>query len=175
VIRADTLAGRPIIGSDTGRTIGRIVDALVIPESAAVAGFVVRKGWMSPECVLRKGDVTTLGDDAVIVGSSVGLLNPREWRDLNLHAVRTSTFKGKPVVTRSGDKLGTVAGIYLDERTSRVDAYEIAERAFAGLVQRRSMLPHSSDIAVGDDAIIVSDAPEGKPAPHRGAAHHHTA
>jgi uncharacterized protein YrrD len=175
VIRAETLTGRPIIGSDTGRTVGHIVDTLVVPDSGAVAGFVVRKGWLSSEGVLRHGDVTALGDDAVLVRAAVGVLNPREWRDVNLHAIRASAFKNKPVVTRSGEKLGTVAGIYLDERAGHIEAYEIAERGFAGLVQRRSMLPHSSDVAVGRDAIVVTDVPDGKLSPHDPAPRQHTA
>jgi uncharacterized protein YrrD len=66
-------------------------------------------------------------------------------------------LKHKPVITVSGSTVGTIAEVYLDERGSKVAAYGIYERVAAGSVPRYSMLPHSEEIAVGSNAIIVSN------------------
>jgi uncharacterized protein YrrD len=50
-----------------------------------------------------------------------------------------------------------VKDILLEDGTGRVDAYDVAGAAFAGLVERRQVMPHSNAIVIGPDAIVVPE------------------
>ena len=162
MLRADALVGRPVIAADTGEKLGEVADTLIIAGSGAIAGFIVRGGWHAPERVLRRSDVMTLGRDALIAAPAAHLIDAAEWRDLGVGAERLASFRNKPVVTRAGEKIGEVVTVLLDEKTPEICGYDVTTPGFAGLVDRHTTLPHSSDVILGPDVIVV---PERLPDP----------
>jgi uncharacterized protein YrrD len=159
VLQADLIVGCPVISEDRGLKLGDVADALVNPDSGAIARFVVRSGPLGAAHVLRQADVATLGTNAVLVHAAANLLDSQQWRATQIHAIRLSALRGRPVMTRAGEKLGLADGLYIDEHTVAIVSYWVGERGFAGLVQRHSVLAHSRDVAIGRDAVVVSRAP----------------
>lgn len=156
--RVSDIVGKPIISAESGEKLGKVSDVLVDREGSRVVGVVMRKGLLASERVLPYGDVQALGDDAVVARSERGVIGPQEWNDRGVESARSSTLLDKRVLTSGGHRIGAVKDVHLDEETGMVQGYEVAAPAYAGLVQRRAVLPRTGDITIGRDVVLVSDA-----------------
>ena len=156
-MRASEVIGKPIVSAETGEKLGSVADLLLDSAIIRVVGLVVDGGLFSAEHVLPYADVTMLGRDAVVTRSAYGLVGPHEWRARAVDASRASTLKNRRVITDRGRRVGVVKDIVLQDATGRIEAYEVAASAFAGLVERRHLMPHSSTVIIGPDAIVVSE------------------
>jgi uncharacterized protein YrrD len=155
--RVSEYLGKPIVSGDTGEKVGTVADVLVDAHAGRIVGLIVSGGLLTSEHVLPYADVQVMGGDAVIARSRQHIIGAREWREGGSDALRSKTYKDKRVMTTGGRELGTVRDVYVNEHTGAVEAYDVAGRAFARLVERRSVLPQSADVTVGPDALIVSE------------------
>jgi uncharacterized protein YrrD len=155
VYPASHFIGRAIVSAESGARLGRIADLLFGKQR--LVGFVVRIGWWGHERVLLQRDVQEFADDPIIARTVRDFLDPRQWRESEIQAVRVSALRRKRVTTRSGRYVGFVKDVYLDERTGVIDGYAIIEPAFSGLGTRRSVLPQSDDVTCGQDALVIKD------------------
>ena len=155
--KASDVVGRAIVSSETGERIGRVADLLIDAGVARVLGLVIGGGVLKSEQVLPYTDVHTLGGDAVVARTATGVLNPQQWREQGSEGTRSSTLKHRRVLTTTGRALGEIDDVYVDEATGTIEGFELVGSAFAGLVQRRSMLPQGSGITIGADAVLVPD------------------
>lgn len=156
--RTSDLIGKPIVSADRGEKVGTVSDVLLQTDEGRLAGLVVHTGMLRSERVLPYEEVKVLGGDAVVANSREAVIDPDGWEQRHVHARRSSRLNHQKVITRTGRQVGTIADIYVDEASGRVDAYDVATPAFAGLVHRHARLPHSSDLALGEDAVVVPDA-----------------
>lgn len=154
--RVSELVGKPIVTLDTGEKVGHAADLLVDSSGDHLVGIVIGGGVLSGERVLPYDHVQALGEDTIVARTQHGTLGAREWRDHDRDASRSSTLKGRRVVTRDGRQIGTVHDVYIDPDTGHVEGYEVRERVFAGLVSRPRVLPRSGDVTIGPDVVIVS-------------------
>jgi uncharacterized protein YrrD len=160
--KVSELMGRPIVSSETGERVGKVVDVLLDPHSNHVVGLVTAGGGLlSSEQVLPYADVQTLGKDAVVARSGNGVVGSKEWRQQGVDSKRSSTLKHRRVLTTSGRALGEISDVLLDGTAGTVEAFEVASPAFGGLVQRRSILPRGSGLTIGADAVLVPDEAAG--------------
>jgi uncharacterized protein YrrD len=99
--------------------------------------------------------VRSIGKDAITVDSldSVTDSVPALERD------RTSAYLGdRPVVTESGERLGTVVGYDIDESSGQIEAFHVSTGGFFGrLVRSERVFSRSNVRAIGQDAIVVAD------------------
>jgi uncharacterized protein YrrD len=160
------LIGKPVISVETGDKLGTVADALLGDSDVRLLALVLGGGLLGKEHVLPFRDVQTLGGDTILVRSQSGVVGPREWRDSGTRATRSSSLKGRPVVTASGHRLGEVSDFVIDEQTGAFDGLEVATSDFGGLRTRRSLIRPGSDIRIGPDAVVVPESampePEGR-------------
>jgi uncharacterized protein YrrD len=155
--KASDVVGRAIVSSETGERIGRVADLLMDTGSARVVGLVVGGGVLKSEQVVPYADVQTLGGDAVVARTAAGVIGARQWREEGTEATRSSTLKHRRVLTTTGRALGAIDDVYVDEVTGDVAGFELVGSGVAGLVRRRTLLPQSSGITIGADAVLVTD------------------
>jgi uncharacterized protein YrrD len=155
--RTSEVVGKAIVSADRGERVGTVGDVLLDVKAGRVAGLVVEGGLLGRERVLPYEEVHILGRDAVLARTQDGVVDAAAWHARGGHAIRSSALKNRRVLTRSGREIGAVTDLNIDERSGMIEGYEIGSPSFAGLVKRRATLPYSSDVAVGDDAVIVSD------------------
>jgi uncharacterized protein YrrD len=79
VTRVKNLIGRPVISAASGKRLGSVADVLLDSDSAALAGLIVRRGWLHDDCVLLTSDLQAFGADAV-VSRSADLVSAKDWR-----------------------------------------------------------------------------------------------
>jgi uncharacterized protein YrrD len=156
VQRVTDLVGKTIVTSETGEKIGRAADLLLSPTGNRVIGVVVGGGVLAGERVLAYEDVKTLGRDTIIARSQQHVMDPRQWHERGIGTWRSSSLENKLVVAWDGREVGTIADIYVDEHTGEVEAYDVAHRAFAGLIVRPRVLLRPGDLTLGPDVVVVS-------------------
>jgi uncharacterized protein YrrD len=155
--RVSEYVGKPIVSADGGDKVGMVADVLVDAHAGRVIGLVIGGGILGSEQVLPYGDVQVMGNDAVVARTREHVMSAREWHESANDAARSSTFKNKRVITTSGRELGAVRDVYVNEHTGIVEAYDVAGPAFMRLLERRNVLPQSGAVAVGPDALVVSE------------------
>lgn len=154
--RASELVGKTVVTADSGEKVGRAADLLVNDGGDHVIGIVIGGGVLASERVLPFEDVQTLGRDAIVARSQQRVVDAREWHGRHIKASRSSGLKDRRVVTRDGREIGTITDVYVDELTGEVQAYDVADRTFAGLISRRRLLHRSGEVTVGPDAVLIS-------------------
>jgi uncharacterized protein YrrD len=159
------LMGKPVISVENGDKIGTVADALIADGDVHLLALVIGGGLLGKEQVLPFRDIQTLGGDTILIRSAEGVLGPREWRDAAPPASRSSSLKGRPVVTTDGHRLGEVNDVLVDEQTGAFAALEVVTSDLGGLRSRRSIVRPGSDIRVGPDVVVVpqSAVPTGSP------------
>jgi uncharacterized protein YrrD len=154
--KVSELVGKPIVSAENGERIGKVSDVLLDPQSQHVLALVIAGGLLHSEHVLLYTDVQTLGTDAVVARSGTGVVGAKEWRQLAVETTRTSMLKHKRVLTTSGRAVGEIRDVVLDD-DGGVEAFELGGSALAGLLRRRSTLPHAEGVMIGADAVLVPD------------------
>ena len=85
-------------------------------------------------------------------------MNAREWRASETAAVRSSTVRGRRVVTDSGREIGHLSDFVVDEKSGTFDGLEVESRSLGGLRTHRRIIPAAATPRVGPDAIVVNDS-----------------
>lgn len=153
--RLSDMIGKPVVSTSSGDKLGTVSDALLDASAVQVVGLVVRHGLLAKEQVLPLEDVERVGRDAVLARSDEHLMTSREWRDSDVAATRSSAIRGRRVMTASGEQLGALSDILVDEETGAFDGLEIESHSFGGLRTRRTVLPRHAAPRIGPDAVIV--------------------
>jgi uncharacterized protein YrrD len=155
--KVSEVVGRPVVSVDSGERVGRVVDVLLNAESQQLVGVVLAGGVFGAEQVLLYSDTQTLGRDAVLARRRSAILDTDTWRQKGVEVVRSSTLRGRRVLTNAGHELGTVADVYVDGDSGRVEAFEVHGAAFAGLIETRARVPLGDGVTVGADAVLVPE------------------
>lgn len=156
-MRVSEIIGKPIVSGDKGERYGQVRDLLVDAQGTRIVGLVVGQGLFSAEHVLRYTDVKAFGADVIVTGTGARMIGAREWHARGIDTPRSSALQHRRVITDRGRYLGSVKDMFLDDETGEIEAYDIAGSAFAGLIERRDVLPHTQDVVVGPAAIVVPD------------------
>ncbi|MEX0749201.1 MAG: PRC-barrel domain-containing protein [Dehalococcoidia bacterium] len=155
---ANELLSMPVIAITEGKELGRVKDVLFDPAEHALLGVMVSPaGGMNGLMFLERAHIRAIGDNAITVRVS-GVLDelasrPRaqEIIDSGLH------LRGTPVVTETGNSLGTVDKILIDDG-GNITAYH-ASSGLLGFGDKTDIMPHEV-VSIGDDAIIVMASAE---------------
>jgi uncharacterized protein YrrD len=155
---ANQQLSKPVIPVNEGKELGRVKDVLFDPDRHALLGVMVSPNTgMDTLKFVDRDQIESIGDSAITVSGSSALTEvssqPRAEEIVNsgLH------LKGTSVVTETGNSLGTVDKILIDD-TGNITAYH-ASSGLLGFGDRTDVLPDEV-ISVGDDAIVVTHSAE---------------
>jgi uncharacterized protein YrrD len=161
--KSQELMGLPVLTVAEGKHLGPISRLLVRRETRTVEAVGIGGGAFSHPSYLRFGQLSSIGDDAVMVPSEAVLkegIPPEEIKELD------SSLMGRPVVTEHGQKLGEVTGFTANSDTGRIEAFRVRPEAsgLARLAARAHLshpemveLPDALVVSLGDSALIVRD------------------
>lgn len=147
------LTGKPIVSEDRGEKIGKVRDVLVDADNCRGAGLIVQGGLLSSERVLPYDDVKVLGRDAIIARSADAAVDAATCKERGISTTRASDLRNRRVITRGDRELGAVNDLYLDD-SGTIEGYDVESSAFGGIVRRHAHLPHTTDVAISEDAMI---------------------
>jgi len=117
------LKGIAIVTLADASKVGTIDDILFDAQYQTVLGFRVKQGGIFSGTVgLLRSSISAIGKDAVTIASADALNDESRLADLAA-TVSLQTIQGTKVVTESGDFIGTIYDIEVDEEIRQVTAY----------------------------------------------------
>lgn len=167
---ATSLIGMPVIAVDAGRKLGTVERLLLsLPEKRLTAlELTADASTLRPVLPVEK--IRSIGHDAITVASEDDLEATVEGEKLPAGVVGFDQIEKERVITESGEDLGGVSSLHLDDSDFRLMHLELG-RGFLSSTFRVSV---HDIISIGEDAIIVQDATvsrgEMPPEPPMGSA-----
>jgi uncharacterized protein YrrD len=163
---ANELLSMPVIATSEGKELGRVKDVLFDPERHALLGVMVSPSTgMDSLKFVGRDQIQAIGDAAITVTGTGALREvssqprAREIVDSGLH------LRGTNVVTETGNSLGTVDKILIDD-TGSVASYH-ASSGLLGFGDKTDIMPREV-ISIGEDAIVVMQSAEQRPETSQG-------
>lgn len=156
-MRSRHLPGLPVLTLDSGTTIGRINRSVVDPEKKRVAALLVAPPRLWGKRLLPIESVHAFGGHAVTVGSAEALIPVDQDERLTvLLRERRIPLLGSPVVTAGGELVGTVRDYEIDP-TGAISYLYVTDGVWRALSGREHKVPGSALLALGRDAVIVTE------------------
>ncbi len=150
------LRNHPLVNINEGREIGRVADVLLDQQRQRIQAFATKKRLLHGSTYVPSA-TANIGADAIIFQPGTLEGQDTSWLDDLPHA---SELIGARVLSQNGQVLGSVEDIRFQQGNGMLLAYEINPEQ-AGAVHRlgrgRQLLPASSIISYGPDAIIAHD------------------
>lgn len=159
MLKAKSLIGRPIVAMESGKKIDQVRDLVFDHQAGKLMALLVDEaGWFRAAKVIPFEQVRSVGDDAIMVTNESVVEAAKG--DSHIAALLESKVNliGLAVLTASGQKLGRVTDLLLDERSGMVQGYEASEGLFADLTSGRSVIPATDVKQIGEHSVIVPDS-----------------
>ncbi len=156
-----TLTGREVIAIDSGRKLGTIERILFDPKAMKIAAIVIHPAIHSvleePEPMRQVAveHIRGLGQDVVTVQNEEALQPVAEGGSTS-SLVAFDQIENESVMTEGGNKVGDVSDVEFDERTMELVSIQLGH----GFLARKSSIPVSEIISVGEDVIVVRESAE---------------
>jgi uncharacterized protein YrrD len=156
MLRGSDLIGRLVVSYDNGEKIERIQDLVFDRDSNRLLCFVVEEsGWFRSARVIPFEHVQSIGVSAVIVPSRTSVLNASELPQIQELMRMNNVLQGTRIMTINGRDLGTIADLYFDRYTGKVEGYEVSGGVFADAHSGRSYVPAPQAIKIGKHVAFV--------------------
>ena len=155
------LLGMPVYSVQEGMRLGEVAALLLRRSDSVVSAVNISSGWTHGTWTLPFHKLRTVGIDIILVDSEAIL---RE--TLSVDAIREldTGLSGRPVITQSGEQVGTILGFLVNTNTGAIEAYRVKPESgmlaklAATVLDRGLEIPVSLVQSVGPNALIVSDA-----------------
>lgn len=156
---AKDLVSLPVVATAEGRELGRVKDVLFDPSEQQLVGLMVSpSSGADTSMFVARQRIRGIGGDAVTVDAADALVpvasdeRARTIVESNIH------FTGTKVLTESGDSLGKIDAIIVDDE-GQISGY----RASTGVLKfnEKNEIRRDQVIKVGEDAIIVDATATG--------------
>ena len=149
------LRGMHVMATREGRDVGTVRDVLFDPDERAVLGIMVDSAADDgSRMFLPREQIRGFGERAVTVESEedlAGIASAPRQREMIDHGVH---LEGVKVITESGDALGKLDRVLLDDRGAIAGCH--AKSGLFGLGHQRDIAP-ADIVSIGPDAVVVRD------------------
>jgi len=153
MLRRGDVLGLEVITLDDGRQVGVVEEVAVDREAGVVKGLIVRAPVGQRQTFIPFGEVHAFGQDAVTLANGC---RPRPLAaETQLDSL--ADLLGKPVLSSAGVDLGTIDDLCFDEHTGAILGYQVSGGLLQDLLEGKELLPFSSRLIYGEDAVIVRD------------------
>jgi uncharacterized protein YrrD len=150
-MQADALKGRGVLAVASAEKIGQVEDVLFDAQFRQVLGFRVKRGGLfSKAQALLRESVTSIGAVALAVPSADVINDEERFAEL-AHASTLGQVEQTQVVTESGDALGTIAHLEVDDDARKVTAYTLT----ASFKDR--VLRHETEVIKADEVLRLGE------------------
>ena len=150
-MRANELKGRGVVALSNAEKIGQVDEVLFDAQFRQVLGFRVKKGSLFGKAqALLRDSVTAIGAAALTVPSPDVINDEERFADL-AHAATLSQVERTQVVTESGELLGAIAHLEIDDDARKVTAYALASSL------RDRLMRHDTESVKADEVIRLGE------------------
>jgi len=152
----EDVSGITVIAIDSGAKIGKVEDLIFDFQENRLLGILLEdsepagSGRLVPYSKIRG-----IGPDAVMIEGEDALMGAEEDARIDDVLSRQIEIRGKEMYTMDGKDLGRVVDIQFDEKTGRIEGYEVSEGIFSDAYSGRSFIPAPETIKIGRDVCLV--------------------
>ena len=151
--KAKELVGKPIVHQATGEQLATVRDLVFDADARNVAALLADSGgWFRDARVVCWDSIASIGDAIMVTGDApvVAASSAPQLSDELKQDVRIT---GMPIMSDSGERIGTVGDLYIDD-AGVVVGYEIKQGLINDLTGRKFLFADHVQ-TVGRDAIIA--------------------
>jgi uncharacterized protein YrrD len=157
---ARALVGRAVVSVADGEKLGTVSDVALDLSARAVRGLLMGGGGgllhREAPSLIPLAQIHSIGPHAVTLADKTGITRVEGTSDAG--APTLDALK-KPVVTESGEAIGTGDDVTFDEATGAFTALQLAPKGgFLGIGATTPVIPLDEVIEFGPDAITVHNA-----------------
>lgn len=152
MIKEHELIGKPVI-SHTGQKLDPVVGVLVDSEALRLIALTISADKDDPRVIPFEG--ISIGNDAIIVNQGIEAALVSSWAQAQ-EAFKTGAYRGREVLSTSGERLGTLADLCFDNTTGLVVGIETSKGAVADL-RGRTHIPMPG-IRIGEKVLVEPQA-----------------
>lgn len=163
LIKGNDVIGLKILSLKQGRQIDDVSDLVYDPQNHQVKALIVDKGgWFSDAKLILYKDVESIGKDAVMVKTTDVVRKASDISERVESIAKADNYLTKTkIVTDSGTDLGSVSDIYFDDKTGRVEEFEVSQ-GLKNLQSGKKRVRVSDIVTIGEDATIVRAVAEAR-------------
>lgn len=159
-MNANDLRGRAVVTLTNATKVGEVDDVLFDPEYREILGFRIKTsgGLIKHREAVPRENLSAIGADALTVAGPDSI-NSEDRFDQLLGAVTLKQVDGTKVVTESGQLLGVVRAVEIDDAVQNVLGYVLSGSLWERVRHRQPYFAADKVLRVGDAGImIVADA-----------------
>ena len=153
-MNASELKGRAVVTLSDAEKIGRVDDILFDPTLRQVLGFRVRQAAHGPTETVLRSAVTSVGRDAVMIPDPQALNLEERFAEL-AGAATLKQAQGMRLVSESGEAVGQVEDIELDDDARIVTAYVLSGSILERLRHATPHVAANKVLRVGAGGIMT--------------------
>ncbi|NLV91667.1 MAG: hypothetical protein GX030_04630 [Firmicutes bacterium] len=153
--RSKRLLGLPVMDVSIGQVVGRVRQIILAPTEQRVAGFVIGGRFGKDKDVVQFADVLSMGDDAITVEGSAGIVKLQELPELKKLLALSTQLYGTSIMTTMGQHLGIVEEVLI-ANDGRITHLVTSGGILQNFVKGIKVIPSEYIKAVGKDAVIVA-------------------
>ena len=156
--KAQDLIGLPVVELERGEHVGEVRDVLFTTQGDFHSLLLDKAGLLSPSRVVHRASVYAIGRDAITIRQREDAVTFRDDTGLIRSLMNGDIhFVGKDVLTQTGNLLGRVEDVYIDEDLRKIVGYELSEGFLVDLKEGRKVLRAHPELMVGADALLVPE------------------
>jgi uncharacterized protein YrrD len=162
MIKEHELIGKPVVLHD-GQKLGLVTGVLLDTEALRMMALTIGGDKLEtdqfstdkddPRAIAFEG--VSIGPDAVIVSQGIEAAPVSSWAQAQA-AFKTGPYRGREVLSSTGERLGTLADLCFDQITGQVLGIEISKGAMADL-RGRTYIPNPG-INIGEKVLVEAEA-----------------
>lgn len=156
--KSKQLTGLGIVELDNGIIIGKIDTVIFYPGVKNLLGFSVSCGkWIKRKKVLNIKNVVNIGKHAVMVKNENVLTEISSCPDINEAMKEKTRVFGLIVMTDTGEELGYIEDIIIDESNYTIEGYVLSDGIFEDIFNGKSIVPFAEEMIFGKDTVIINN------------------
>ncbi len=150
-MQASELKGRAVVALSNAEKIGQVEDVLFDAPFRQVLGFRVKRGGLFGKAqALPRDSVSAIGANALTVPSPDMINDEERFAEL-AHAATLNQVEKTQVVTESGELLGTIAHLEVDDAARKVTSYTLSSSL------RDRVLRHDAESVQPDEVLRLGE------------------
>ncbi|NQV13551.1 MAG: PRC-barrel domain-containing protein [Parcubacteria group bacterium] len=158
-MKYSTVTKQTVVTIDSGKGLGKIIDLVIDNDNGRCLALLIQLvGVMARKKIVLIDDVSSFGDDTVMVQSEKILVPLKDNEDIVKVVDRKVKIIGNEVVSYSGEELGEVKDFVVDETSYKLSKLFVSTGLFRDLFKGELIITANKIVSIGKDAIVVKDA-----------------
>lgn len=161
-MKLQEMIGLAVFDVEDGKQVGKIQDFIVNDDWQIEGIELENKGLFTNHVkIVQWQDIVAYGEDAVMIRNQQAVRKTGADDIKYTFLLGRSKLKEMSVLTEEGLLLGRVSDVYFDQELGNtIIGIEITDGFVSDLIEGRKWLPCTSDMSIGESAIMVPSLSE---------------